>query len=102
MLNDPAYVDLARGLALRVLRDGPKDDKARMQFAFRLGLARRPSVQESARLEKFLTLQKAEFAAKQAAALVGMEKTGAQLIELAAWTSLTRVLLNLDEFITRE
>lgn len=85
-----------------MLRDGPADDAGRLLLAFRLCLARTPSVKEASRLEKFLELQKREIAAKDAKALVGPEMRGERLIELAAWTSLTRVLLNLDEFITRE
>jgi mono/diheme cytochrome c family protein len=102
LLNDPAYVDLARGLAARVLENGPADDSGRLNYVFRVCLARTPSSRETSRLEKFLVQQKEEFAAMDAAALVGQEKTGERLTELAAWTSLTRVLLNLDEFITRE
>jgi hypothetical protein len=102
LLNDPAHVDLARGLAVRVLRDGPADDAARLSFVFRLCLARSPSAKEVSRLEKFLALQKREIAVKDAARLTGQEKGGERLVELAAWTSLTRALLNLDEFITRE
>ena len=102
LLNDPAYVDLARGLAVRMLRDGPADDAGRLRFAFRLGFARTPTAKELDRLEKFLAMQKQAIVAKDAARLVGQGKGDERLIELAAWTSLTRVLLNLDEFITRE
>jgi hypothetical protein len=111
LLNDPAFLELARGLAVRVLTEGPADDGERLKFAFRLCLARQPTPMELKRLEKFLEVQLAEFQAspKQAQALLnaGVPKGADKSVEgdvaqWAAWTAVSRVLLNLDEFITRE
>jgi hypothetical protein len=111
LLNDPAFLELARGLAVRVLKEGPADDRQRLKFAFRLCLARQPSIAELQRLEKFLALQMQEFQTSPTAAkallTAGAPKgtdvpASAELPRCAAWTAVSRVLLNLDEFITRE
>jgi hypothetical protein len=81
LANDPAFVEFADALGKRVLKDGPADDAGRVKLAFQLAFSRNPSTEEEARLVKFLQGQKD-------AAL--------------AWKLAARVLLNLDEFITRE
>jgi mono/diheme cytochrome c family protein len=111
LLNDPAYLELARGLAARILREGPQDDAARIAWAFRLCLGREPTAREAQRLELFLKQQMAAFAEspKEARALLlaGAVKgtpapADSEVATWAAWTAYARVLLNLDEFITRE
>ena len=84
LLNDLAYYEFAKALAARVLREGPEDDAGRLALAFRLGLARRPGDGESRRLAALLA-----------------DARGSDP-EPEAWTTVARVLLNLDEFITRE
>jgi hypothetical protein len=113
LLNDSAFLELARGLAERVLREGPDRDPDRLRYAFRLCLAREPSPAEAKRLETFLHLQLEEFRAAPEAAQAllatwGKDEVGpppppdAGMPRRAAWTAVARVLLNLDEFITRE
>jgi mono/diheme cytochrome c family protein/cytochrome c553 len=114
LLNDQAFLELARGLANRVLTEGPKDDKGRINYAFRLCLARAPSEYELGRLEQYLTLQHKAYQQSPKDALAFLTfgqnpkevKTpnipNEQLAEQATWTALSRALLNLDEFITRE
>jgi mono/diheme cytochrome c family protein len=112
LLNDPAFLELARGLAVRLLTDGPADNRERLRLAFRLCLARQPSAAELQRLETYLAQQLTEYQASPAQAraflMAGVPK-GAEapavdgdVARWAAWTSVSRVLLNLDEFITRE
>jgi mono/diheme cytochrome c family protein len=84
LLNDHAYFELAQALADRVLREGPADDEGRLAFAFRLGLARTPAVGEIRRLSALLADARRSDPDRE------------------SWTTLARVLLNLDEFITRE
>jgi hypothetical protein len=83
-LNAEAFIECAEGLAGRVIETGGGDDE-RLELAFRSCLARGPSDHERDRLRLLLTQARAE----------GQD-------ERAAWTTLARVLMNLDEFITRE
>jgi mono/diheme cytochrome c family protein len=85
LLNDKAHYEFAQALARRVLREGGEVDGERIGYAFRLCLARRPNQREAGRLAELLQRQAAEGAAPA-----------------EAWTTVARVLLNLDEFITRE
>ncbi|HMF15720.1 MAG TPA: PSD1 and planctomycete cytochrome C domain-containing protein [Gemmataceae bacterium] len=116
LLNDHAFLELAQGLAERVYQEsnnkGHKGHEAEeIRHAFRLCLAREPSPAECKRLEQFLALQLKEYQADSdqalALLLVGQKRDNSvplppDLPQRAAWMSLCRVLLNLDEFITRE
>jgi len=84
LLNDEAFHEFAQALASRIVQEGPKDDAGRIEFGFRLCLARTPSPDEKQRLLD----------------LFQKERTSAG--EATAWLSVARVLLNLDEAITRE
>jgi hypothetical protein len=107
LLNDPTYVEAARALAGRILQIGGATTANRLQFAFQQVLTRRPSADEVAVLTGLLKKHRAEFAADKSAAdqllTVGDLKSPSELdpVELAAWTSIARVVLNLHEAITR-
>ncbi|MBM4071948.1 MAG: DUF1553 domain-containing protein [Planctomycetes bacterium] len=83
LANDPTFVEIAEGLAKRIVHDGPGDDAGRVRHGFRLCFARTPSAAEESRLVEYVSQ------ARQ----VGGDR---------AWFLLARALLNLDEFITRE
>jgi mono/diheme cytochrome c family protein len=83
LLNDQGFYEFAQALAGRILREGPTNDQERIAFAFRLCLGRQPNERERQILERLLQKQH-------------------EAKPLDAWTSVARVLLNLDEFITRE
>ena len=105
LLNDEAFYEFAQGLAARVLREAPSDRSERIAYAFRLGLCRPPKPREQERLEDLLIGQRQDFEKnpREAEAALSLElppKTDP--VEMAAWTAVSRVLLNLDEFITRE
>jgi hypothetical protein len=107
LLNDQAFLELAQGLARRVLREAPPGDRERLDYAFRLCLARAPSPAEASRLEQYYLQQLTEYRAAPGDAKHLLGSAGALPPEidrpqLAAWTTVARVLLNLDEFITRE
>ncbi len=105
LANDQQFVEIAQGLAVRVLKAALADDAARLRYAFRVCLAREPKPAEGARLTKLLSQQRSEFAAnlKEAERLTPpLVPVQADVQEFAAWTAVARVLLNLDEFITRE
>jgi hypothetical protein len=104
LLNDQAFVECAQALADRTLREA-KSDEERLTHAFRLALARRPNERERGILLRLLRQQKADLARapQEAKGLAAPDlPKGADVVEHAAWTMLARVLLNLDEFITRE
>lgn len=109
LLNDPVFVEAARALARRVLDEAPADAEGRARLAFRLALTRQPSPEELAGLTRFQQRQLDRFRsgganAGQVAGMTDAEgkKAGVDLPVLAAWTSVARALLNLDETITKE
>ncbi|MFL5339416.1 MAG: DUF1553 domain-containing protein [Gemmataceae bacterium] len=105
-LNETVFMECARGLAGRVLKDGGATDDAKLTFAFRLCVSRPPAADELAALQALLAKQRKRLAeGKLDAAELATgkkEKTAAKLDELAAYTIVSRVLLNLDETITKE
>ena len=107
LLNDPTFVEAARVFAARVLRETSGDDDARLRAAFRQAVSRAPAELELAPVRALLTSHRQYFAdhpeAARALVTVGLSPPASGLSEpeLAAWTSVARVLLNLNETITR-
>jgi hypothetical protein len=107
MLNDPTYVEAARGLAARVIHEAGTDPTAQFDRAFRLALARPPRPEEVAVLALLLIKHQRQYQGDPTAArdLLGVGDSAAphdiDPIQLAAWTSVTRVILNLHETMTR-
>ncbi|HEY8461774.1 MAG TPA: DUF1549 and DUF1553 domain-containing protein [Blastocatellia bacterium] len=110
-LNEPLFLEAARALALKTVKEGGATDEARLEFAFRSVLARRPARRESAELLGLLNRQRARFAAGELnpwnLATNDPDKPfalpkGVRMDDLAAWTAVARALLNLDEAITKE
>jgi len=85
-----------------VLRDVPAEEGARIEYAFRLCLSRNAQPEEAGRLARFLRLQQDSLAAGAVQSLQLKAPDGVAPAEFAAWTAVARVLMNLDEFITRE
>jgi mono/diheme cytochrome c family protein len=114
LLNDAGFSEVAYGLAARLLHEGrTATDEEHVRQAFRLCLSREPEEAELRRLEAFLAKQQARYAEDPAGATTlvkGGGPAGKRLHEIAdasdgqkaALVLLARVLLNLDEFITRE
>jgi hypothetical protein len=110
-LNETLFTEAAQALALRTLREAGPDDARRIEFAFRRVLGRRPASSEKQELSRFLQRQKAHIAEGWVNAhelATGRNEfprelpPGTNPAQLAAYTALGRVLLNLDETITRE
>jgi hypothetical protein len=106
LLNDPAYFEMARGLAERIVADLPAAGvDARVEYAFRRCVARRPSRREVQHLAHVYRREAArlEQDADSARALLGDQPlpAGVTVGQLAAWVYLSNVLLNLDETITK-
>jgi hypothetical protein len=108
LLNDPTYVEAARALAERALREGGRDEKSRLDYAFRLATARKPTGKETGVLRKLLEGRRDGFRRDREAAAkllrVGESPRDVRLdpVEVAAWTTVTSVILNLDETITKQ
>lgn len=108
LMNDPTYVEAARALAARTLREGGKDVSARIAYAFRLATARLPLAQESRVLRELYAKQLARYRRDRQAAHellhVGESQVDERMdaAELAAWTMTASAILNLDETLTKE
>ncbi len=106
LLNDPTFVEAARKLAERVLAETKSDDD-RLLLACELVLSRRPTVVEREVLLNLLRDTKGKFARDKRAAekllAVGRSTVagGQNVEELAAWTTIASMLLNLDEAISK-
>ena len=107
MLNDPQFVEAARQLAERVITEGGHDIDSRLVTGVRLTLARMPSTDELQELRQYYKSELAYFGNDQAAArallAVGQSPRNEELdvVEHAAYTSVARLLLNLDETLTK-
>ena len=107
LLNDPGFVEAARVWAVAVM-GASKDDGARIDAALRKAVVRTPAEKERDGLIAFLHQMRAAFRGRpdDAAKLLHTgfapkADAGADKVELAAWTSVCRVILNLHETITR-
>jgi hypothetical protein len=105
LLNDQGFFECALGLATRILKEGPPGDAGRIRHAFHLTLARDPSPRERQTLLRLLGQQRDSFTRDPGEARL-LTPAGlppeAGTADCAAWVTVARVLLNLDEFITRE
>ena len=106
-LNYVQFVEAARFLAERIMRDGGATPLDRLTYAWRLTLARQPDKVESDTLAKSFNYHLTHFQKHPDAAvrLLEMGEKSAnnfEPAELAAYTTMANVLLNLDETITRE
>ncbi len=107
-LNDIAYVEAARAMAQRVLKEGGVNDADRIAYAFRLATTRLPSDDEATILGKRLNQLRQNYNSNKEAAQsllkVGEHARDDKLLvsEHAAYTVLCNLILNLDEVITRE
>ena len=104
LLNDPVFVEAAQVMAVRILREERGSWEERLNYAFRLSLGRDPQPQEKDRLVGYYQQQK-QLLEKQAeladSLFPAIDLEGVDPVEAAAWFGVCRLLLNLDEFITR-
>ena len=107
LLNDPTYVEAARAFAERILDEGGTSFASRLRFAFQEALAREPRAAEVETLQELYTRHRIQFLTDRQSALdllyVGARPTRDELPieDVAAWTSVTRTILNLHEAVTR-
>ena len=107
-LNDQLFMEMAQGLALHVFTEGGSSDRDKLHYAFRLCTGRKPDEFEAKRLLALLDEQRKVFDGRTSSAVYvsAMDLTklpeNIDLHKLAPWTMVARVLLNLDETITKE
>lgn len=107
LLNDPSFVEAAREFASRALARPIENDVARLTWMWRTTLLRNPTPDELAVLHNYLDESRTHFKERVRESVqllnVGMKvpEKGVPAVEFAAWTSVGRALLNLDESITR-
>jgi hypothetical protein len=107
LLNDPWFTEFAVALADRTLREkSDVDDTQKAVHAFRLCLARSPKPTELNTLMELVNRQRKSIQEEPHRARELLNSTDPAMsdsnLELATWTAVSRTLLNLDEFVTRE
>jgi hypothetical protein len=103
-LNEPLFVECAQALAHRALDEGGASDRDRLRYAFRRCVGREPSPDEADLLLSVLDDETRRFRASRedADAVAGGGDADSDRASHAAWTVVSRILLNLDETITKE
>ncbi len=107
LLNDPTYVEAARAFAERILQEGGNDDSNKLNWAYQTALSRIVNPNEANVLLNVLAKHREAYQANPQAAdeylSVGRRPVAENVnkSELAAWTSVARIILNLHETITR-
>jgi hypothetical protein len=108
LLNDPEFVEAAKAFAVRTLGAKVNDDASRVAFAFETATGRKPKPEETKILLGILREHR-EFYSKESGDAEALLKTGdmappenLKAGELAAWTNVSRVMLNLHETMTRQ
>ncbi len=106
-LNDPVYVEAAQSLARRIVREGGDSVRSRVKYAFQLVLIRPPTGREEERLinlfEKSRAMYQKDASKAEAMATkpIGPAPKEMKVEDLAAWTVVGNVLLNLDETLAK-
>jgi hypothetical protein len=106
-LNDPVYVEAAQALTRRMVKDGGAAVEDRVRHGFRLCLIRPPQEVKLRRLVDLYQKSHAEYARNPKDALLmatsplGPLPAGMDAVDLAAWTIVGNVLLNLDEMFAK-
>jgi hypothetical protein len=109
-LNETIFVEAAQAMAQRILREGGADDARRIAYAYQLCVSREPTAKEATTVLNLLTQNRARLKRGELkAGLIAFSSlTKPQALpadatpnDLAAWTIVSRVLLNLDETLTK-
>jgi Protein of unknown function (DUF1553)/Protein of unknown function (DUF1549)/Planctomycete cytochrome C len=106
-LNDPVYVEAAQALARRIVREGGSDVASRARLGLRLCLCREPRPEQVEPLVALYAQEHERYRKTPAAAMslatepLGPIPLGMEPADLAAWTTVANVLLNLDSVLTK-
>jgi hypothetical protein len=107
LMNETGFLEASRKLAERVLREAPGNFEGRLDRAYRLVLSRSPKPREVELMKRTWERSLARWQAKPTDADRLLDQGEAPLprkqsrVELAAWTNLSSLLLNLDEAVTK-
>ena len=107
LLNDPVYVEAAQALARRIMEHTEQNSEARATYAFRRVLARPPGENETQALVALFESERTHYeqdrvgAAAKMATSDQLSAKSSDIAELAAWTVVSNVLLNLDETLKK-
>jgi hypothetical protein len=107
LLNDPTFIETARALAQRTLTAAASNDEQRIQWVWRTVTGRLPSEHEQELVKQLLAKHRKHYSDHQDSAKefvsvgISQRDDGVDVSELAAWTSVTRAVLNLNESISR-
>lgn len=105
LMNDPVFVECAKGLGKRSLASASSDPRERVRHAFRVCVSREPDEDELDSLIALLNNQLDQFknAPEEAGRFIkAFESEGIEAHESAAYIAVARTIMNLDEFVTRE
>jgi len=106
-LNDPTFIEAARKFAERILHEGGETTAARLEFAFRQAVSRKPDQFEIDTVTQLLNASRQQYQQNPAAARdllgTGLAPLANEVnpVELASWTTVARAILNMHETITR-
>ena len=105
LANDASLMELAKAFSDRLIREASDDDVSRIRHAYQSALARDPNEFELSRMTSFVQSQRDFFSQNETEAKLAASPTRPSIVDAATsatWTAFARVLLNVDEFITRE
>jgi mono/diheme cytochrome c family protein len=106
-LNDPVFIEAAQALARRMVKEGGATTETRLRHGFRLCVTRPPTDRELSKLTELYQRARAEYAKhlpeaqKMATEPLGPLPSGMDATDMAAWTVVGNVLLNLDEVFAK-
>jgi len=108
LMNDVQFLEAARALAQRTIRDANPDTNSRLDYAFQLVLARSPRPKEQSSLRAMLAYAQDRYRSKPADATSFLKQGDSPRdpsidpVEHAAWTTVASMILNLDAAVTKE
>jgi hypothetical protein len=108
LMNDVTFLEASRKFAERIITEGGATPESRVEYGYRLLLARAPSAQQKQILLTAQARMAADFSSDLIAAKQFLQQgespmvRGVEPTELAAWTSIASLLLNMDEAITKQ
>jgi hypothetical protein len=107
LLNDPTFIEAARAFADRIMKEGGDTVDQRIRWAYERAVSRSPGPQIADLLRSVYDQHLAHYQSNlsQAEALIALGRSvtidNVDTAQLAAWTGVARVILNLHETITR-